>query len=146
MRHAHPRWIGDREAATLPVVIEPRFLYARAYRQGQLVCERAQVAVVSDRRVGLAPAERRYITVRFLDGIEDRLRGELARLVGLRGMRGSRFAEMLAPIDLVVEDREGEHRIVGRVQPPVMRCGSLREIDFRVREHAHQLERSSFRR
>lgn len=115
-------------------VIEERRIRGCAYRHSGLVCERLVVTAVDDGRVGLAPIERRYLTVRFLDGLDGRLRAELTRLVRRRGAAARRAAETLEPIELVVDDADGSRlRIQGRLEPPLLRHGGLREIDFGIR-------------
>jgi hypothetical protein len=54
-------------------------LEGSAYRDGRLVCARAVVTVVAD-----APATRR-VRVRFVEGVDQQLRGELERLMARRG-------------------------------------------------------------
>jgi hypothetical protein len=40
-------------------------------------------------------------------------------------------AERIDPIELVVDDRHGDHvRVVGRLEPPQVRHGRLRDIEF----------------
>lgn len=109
---------------------------AHVYRGDELVCACALVTIVNDARLGLRASEaRRHIAVRFVDGVEPGLRGQLAALLRTRGARCSRLAETIAPIELVVRDGHGTHRrVTCRLDPPTMRNGLLEEIDFRVRE------------
>ena len=107
----------------------------RAYRGGQLVCACVQVTRGLDGRLGLAPRERRFVRVRFHEPLEDGLRTELFRLVRRRGAAARRAAERVDPIEFVVDDFRGERqRIVGWLQPPQVRHGQLRDIEFGLRE------------
>ncbi len=107
----------------------------RAYRGGQLVCACVRVIVDLDGRLGLAPRERRFVRVRFHEPLEDGLRAELFWLLRRRGAAARRAAERVDPIELVVDDFHGEHRrIVGWLQPPQVRHGQLRDIEFGLRE------------
>lgn len=107
----------------------------RAYRGGQLVCACVRVTVSLDGRLGLTPRERRFVRVRFHEPLEDGLRAELLRLVRRRGSAARRAAERVDPIEFVVDDFRGEdRRIVGRLQPPQVRHGQLRDIEFGLRE------------
>jgi hypothetical protein len=75
-----------------------RVLHGRAYRDGMVVCDRVQVTVIdSDERLGLAPWERRYATVRFLRGIQPEFRRQLVKVLRCRGARSHRAAEALDP-------------------------------------------------
>jgi hypothetical protein len=107
----------------------------RAYRGGRLVCGCVRVTVGVDRRLGLAPRERRLVGVRFHEPLEDALRAELFRLLRRRGSAARRAAERVDPIEFVVDDSRGERRrIVGWLQPPQVRHGQLRDIEFGLRE------------
>ncbi|MDX6410410.1 MAG: hypothetical protein QOE13_3481 [Gaiellaceae bacterium] len=107
----------------------------RAYRGGRLVCGCVRVTVGVDGRLGLAPRERRLLGVRFHEPLEDALRAELLRLLRRRGSAGRRAAERVDPIEFVVDDLRGERRrIVGWLQPPLVRHGQLRDIEFGLRE------------
>jgi hypothetical protein len=45
------------------------------------------------------------------------------------------MAERIDPIEIVVDARDGGcHRVVGRLQPPLLRHGQLRDIEFALRE------------
>jgi hypothetical protein len=118
----------------------PRADYAtgelgRAYRAGRLICGCVRVKVNFDGRLGLAPRERRLVRVRFHEPLDDGLRTELARLVRRRGSAACRAAERVAPIEFVIDDPRGERsRIIGWVQPPQVRHGHLRDIEFGLRE------------
>lgn len=119
------------------MIFEQRYAWGRAYRDGQVVCGRVHVTVGRDGRLGLAGHERRYVTARFLERVHPALRGELVELVRRRGAAARRVAATLPPIELVFDDpRLGRQRIIGWVQPPQLRCGELREIEFGVREPA----------
>lgn len=117
------------------MVIEQRYLWGRAYRDGQLVCTRVHVTIGRDHRLGLAEHERRYVLARFQEQLDDALHTELIQMVRRRGTAARRIAENLQPIELVVEDpHRGRQRMVGHLQPPQLRFGELREIEFSVRE------------
>jgi hypothetical protein len=115
-------------------VIEQRFLSGRAYRDGRLVCEHVGIVIVSDGRIAPdPPLMRRRLSVQFVAGVEPSLRAELQRLLDARGSRGSRLAEALPPIEIVVDEVHGERRMTGRLEAPIARNGAFHEIDFRVR-------------
>jgi hypothetical protein len=118
------------------VVFEQRYNWGRAYRDGQLVCGRVQLTVGrDDGRLGLTRAERRYVVARFSERVHPALRAELTALARRRGAAARRVAEGMAPIEVVFEDRHlGRQRIVGWVQPPQLRRGDLRDIEFGLRE------------
>lgn len=106
----------------------------RAYRAGRLVCGCVHVAVLRDGRLGLAPHERRLVWVRFHEPLDDGLRTELTQLMRRRGAAARRAVERLDPIEVVVDDPHGERqRIVGQLEPPQMRHGQLRAIDFELK-------------
>lgn len=116
---------------------ERRFRWARVYRDGRLVCGRADVVVGRDlRRVGLTPPERRYVKVRFLERVAPELCDELVALRQRRGARGQRLAERIEPITLVVQDERGRLEINVEIEPPQLnhRAEPLRDVEFRVRE------------
>jgi hypothetical protein len=107
----------------------------RAYRSGRLVCGCVRVTVSLDGRLGLAPHERRVVRVRFHEPLDDGLRSELAQLVRWRGAAARRAVERLEPVEVVVEHPYGVcQRIVGRLQPPQVRHGRLRDIEFGLRD------------
>ncbi|MGI9099035.1 MAG: hypothetical protein ACR2H2_11205 [Solirubrobacteraceae bacterium] len=107
----------------------------RAYRAGRLVCGCVHVTVSIDGRLGLTQRERRLVLVRVHEPLDDGLRRELALLVRRRGAAARRVAEELDAIELVVDDPlSGRERIVGRLLPPLVRHGQLRDIEFGVRE------------
>jgi hypothetical protein len=112
------------------------YAWGRAHRGEMLLCARVQVTIGHDgHRLGLAPRERRYVTARFADGLDPTLCAELAELLRRRGMAARRVAETLDPIELVIDDqRHGRQRIIGRLEPPHLRCSELREIEFAIRE------------
>jgi len=60
---------------------ERRYRWARAYRDGEMVCGRVDLTVMADKRLGLAPCERRCVAARFLERLDPALRTELAELV-----------------------------------------------------------------
>jgi len=106
----------------------------RAYRSGRLVCGWVQVTTSEDERLGLTRQERRFVRVRFHEPIDDGLRSELTRLMRRRGAAAGRAAERIDPIEVVVDDADAEReRIVGRVQPPQIHHGPLRDIEFALR-------------
>jgi len=116
---------------------EGRYRWARAYRDGELVCGRVELTITADFRLGLAPHERRYFSARFFERLHPALRTELTELVRRRGAPARRAAERMPPVEIVFDDpRRGRQRIVGRVQPPQARRGELYEIDFDLRAPA----------
>jgi len=116
---------------------EGRYRWARAYRDGELVCGRVELTVTVDPRLGLTPNESRRFAARFLERLHPSLRAELGELVRRRGAAGRRAAERMQPVELVFDDpRHGRQRIVGSVQPPQMRRGELYEIEFSLRPPA----------
>ena len=107
----------------------------RAYRAGRLVCGCVHVTVVHDGRLGLASHERRLVRVRFHEPLDDDLRAELNQLVRRRGAAARRVVERADPIEVVVDDPYGgRERIVGHLEPPQMRHGQLRGIEFELRQ------------
>jgi hypothetical protein len=126
---SHPHSHAD--AASRRPLTEARHRWARAYRDGELVCGRVELTVSADFRLGLAPHERRYLTARFFERLDPVLRDELAELMRRRGAAARRAAERMAPVEVVFDDpRCGRQRIVGAVQPPQVRRGELCEIRF----------------
>jgi hypothetical protein len=106
----------------------------RAYRAGRLICGCVHVTVSVDGRLGLALHERRLVRVRFHEPLDDDLRTELTQLVRRRGAAARRAVELVDPIEVIVDDSHGERqRIVGHLQPPQMRHGLLRAIEFELR-------------
>jgi hypothetical protein len=127
--------VGAARTQTAGVVFEQRYNWGPAYRDGQLVCARVQLTVGRDGRLGLTRAERRYVVARFSERVHPALRAELTALARRRGAAARRDAEGMAPIEVVFEDRHlGRQRIVGWVQPPQVRRGDLRDIEFGLRE------------
>jgi hypothetical protein len=109
-------------------------LHARAYRDGAVVCDRVLVTVIaSDERLGLAPRERRYLTVRFVHGIEPGFRAQLMQVLRRRGVRSRRLAAALEPIELEL-DPAG--RLAGRIEAPAVRNLALEHTEFRLRQHS----------
>src|SRR3712207_887097 len=107
----------------------------RAYRAGRLVCGCVHVTVLRDGRLGLAPSERQLMWARFYEPLDDGLRVVLTQLVRRRGAAARRVAERAEPIEVVVDDPHGERqRIVGHLQPPQVRHGQLRAIEFELRQ------------
>ncbi|MGH2944152.1 MAG: hypothetical protein ACRDLN_15405 [Solirubrobacteraceae bacterium] len=119
------------------MVIEQRFAWGQAYRDGSLICGRVRVTFGRDDRLGLAPRERRNVVARFEDHLHPELRSELIELARRRGAAARRAAERIEPIVLLVGDpRHGRERIVGRLLPPQVRRGDLRDVEFGLRELA----------
>ena len=113
----------------------PRYLWARAYRHGELVCGRVDLRVWDSGRLGLTADERREVAVRFLERIAPGFRRELDGLRGRRGSFARRVAERMEPIELVADHVEmGDLRIVGHLQPPQRRHGEMYETEFGLRE------------
>ena len=110
--------------------------WGRAYRGGRLLCSRVQVTIGHDEWLGLTRRERRYVSARFqAERLDRALRTELIGLLRRRGAAGHRMAERIDPIELVVDaPDDGWHRVVGRLQPPLLRHGRLRDIEFGLRE------------
>jgi hypothetical protein len=108
----------------------------RAYRGERLVCARVQLRFGrDDDRLGLARHERRVVLARFCEGLDPALRGELAELVRRRGAAARRVAETIDPVEIIVDDAgRGRERLIARLQPPQLRRGALREIEFGLRE------------
>lgn len=118
-----------------PAPATPVAGWGRAYRAGRLVCARVRVTIGHDDRLGLTRRERRYVSACFQERLDRALRIELIALLRRRGAAGYRIAERLDPIELVVDQPDGHtRRIVGRLQPPQLRHGRLRDIEFVLRE------------
>jgi len=128
---------GPRTRAGAPArrpLTEGRYRWARAYRDGELVCGRVELTVTADYRLGLAPHERRYFSARFFERLHPVLHTELTELVRRRGAPARRAAERMPPVEIVFDDpHRGRQRIVGRVQPPQARHRELYEIHFDLR-------------
>ncbi len=117
------------------MLTEHRYTWGRAYRDGEVVCGRVHVTIGRDARLGLARHERLYVAARFLERLHPALRTELTALVRRRGAAARRVAERMEPIELVFDDVHlGHQRIIARVEPPQLRRGELREIEFGLRE------------
>jgi hypothetical protein len=107
----------------------------RAYRGGRLICGSVHVTIRYDERLGLTRQERCLVRVSFHEPIDDGLRSELTLLLRRRGQAALRAAERIEPIEVVVDDLHGEReRILGSVEPPQVRHGRLRDIDFALRK------------
>jgi hypothetical protein len=118
-------------------LIEGRYRWAHACRDGEVVCGRVELIVRADTRLGLAPRERLCLAARFVEQPNPALRQELAELVRRRGAAARRAAERMELIELVFEDPDlGLQRITGRIEPPQVRRADLRQITFGVREPA----------
>jgi hypothetical protein len=115
-------------------VVEQHLRVGRAYRAGRLVCGSVHVTVRVDGRLGLAPRERRVVGVRFHEPLDDDLRSELTQLMRRHGAAARRVVERVDPIEVVIDDPHGERqRIIGHLEPPQVRHGRLRDIDFELR-------------
>jgi hypothetical protein len=122
---------------SLPEMFERRYAWGQAYRDGSLICGRVHVTFGRDDRLGLAPRERRNVVARFEDRLHPTLRSELTELARRRGAAARRAAERIEPIVILVGDpRHGRERIVGRLVPPQVRRGDLRDVEFGLRELA----------
>jgi hypothetical protein len=109
---------------------ERHYCWARAYRDGEIVCVRVQLTVTADTRLGLVRRERSF-TARFWDCLDPGLRAELAVLVRRRGAVARRAAEIVFDDPFL-----GRQRILGCVEPPQLRHGELHEIRFDISEVA----------
>jgi hypothetical protein len=99
------------------------------------VCARVQVTIGHDDRLGLTRRERRYVSARFQERLDRALQTELIGLLRGRGAAGYRMAERIDPIGFVVDEPDGgRHRVVGLLQPPLLRHGRLRDIEFGLHE------------
>jgi hypothetical protein len=108
---------------------------ARAYRDGELICERVDLMIRPDTRIGLAPRERRLLAARFVDRLTPAFRDELEHLVRPRGAAATRVGDRIETIELVVDDPGGRQVVVGRLEPPQSRRWKLSENEFVIREH-----------
>jgi hypothetical protein len=105
-------------------------LEGSAYRDGRVVCARVAVTVVTD-----APSAR-HVRVRFVDGVDRQLRGELYRLTARRGTFAIRLAERLDPVEIVGRDAHGalQWRLVGRLERPTAPRWPPTDSEFWLRE------------
>jgi hypothetical protein len=124
-----------------PVVVETqrseeRSRVERAYRAGRLICGCVHLTISVDERLGLTQRERRRLRVRFDEPLDDGLRRELTQLARRRGAAAHRVADRLQAIELVADDAGDDEpaRIIGCLQPPQVRHGRLRDIEFGLRE------------
>ena len=127
----------QRRVPATPAGPTPATGWGRAYRAGRLVCARVEVTIGHDDRLGLTRRERRYVSARFQERLDRALRTELIGLLRRRGAAGHRMAERIDPIELVVDEpRNGgrPHRVIGLLQPPLLRHGRLCDIEFGLRE------------
>src|SRR5918998_489921 len=121
--------------ASTHIPTRPRYGWARAYRNGELVCGRVDLRIWDSGRLGLTAQERREIGVRFVERITPGFRRELDALRGRRGSFAHRAAERMEPIELVADHLGiGDLRLVGHLRPPQHRHGEMYEIEFAVRE------------
>jgi hypothetical protein len=116
-----------------------RVLHATAYRDGTVVCDRVLVTVIRDERLGLAPRERRQMTVRFVHGLEPGFRSQLMQVLHRRGARSRRLAQALDPIELALD---GEPPVAARIEPPAVRHVSLEQTDFSLGSHIRPVRSS----
>lgn len=116
-------------------------LEGSAYRDGRVVCARVAVTVVTD-----APSAR-HVLVRFVDGVDRQLRGELQRLTARRGTFAIRLAERLDPVEIVGRDARGalQWRLVGRLERPTAHCWPPTDGEFWLRESTEPTTRSGYR-
>lgn len=105
-------------------------LEGSAYRDGRLVCEHVIVAVVTN-----APSAR-HVLVRFVDTVDQQLRGELQRLIDRRGAFAVRLAERLDPIQIIGRNVHGtlQWQLVGRLERPAGQHSPPPETEFWLRE------------
>jgi hypothetical protein len=119
-------------ASTQRAMQRPRL--GRAYRSGRPNCGWVHVTISDDERLGLTRQERRLVRACFHEPLDDALRSDLTRLLRRRGSAARRAAERIDPIEVVVDGPHGERqRILGRVEPPQMYHGPLRDIEFALR-------------
>lgn len=119
--------------ASTQMVTEQRQAWGRAYREGTAVCDRVHVTIGRDGRLGLARHERHHVSARFVGWLHPALRADLVALLRRRGAAARRVAEATPPIELVFEDAQ-LGRISGYIEPPQLRYGKLRELEFGLRE------------
>jgi hypothetical protein len=121
--------------STTRISTRPRYRWARAYRDGELICGRVDLRIWDSGRLGLRAHERREVGVRFLERLAPGFRRELDALLRRRGDVARRVAERIEAIELVANHADmGDLRIVGHVQPPKRRHGEMYEIEFGLRE------------
>jgi hypothetical protein len=134
-RTSFARGIASGDVDTEPPGSAGHWQVGRAYRAGRLVCGCVHVAIRFDDRLGLTRGERRMVRLRFCEPVDDDLRAELTELAQRRGRASERAAERIAPIELVIDETQGEReRMTGRLRPPHRRHARLREIEFGLRE------------
>jgi hypothetical protein len=109
-----------------------------AYRDGRVVCARVVVTVVTD-----APSAR-HVLVRFVDGVDQQLCGELQRLTARRGTFAIRLAERLEPVEIVGRDTRGavRWRLVGRLERATGHQWPPTDGEFWLRETSEPSTRS----
>lgn len=119
------------------MMFEQRYAWGRAYRDGEMVCGRVHLTIGRDGGLGLTQHERRYVVAQFVERLHPALRKELTELARRRGSAARRAADRMDPVEVVFDDRRlGRQRIIGWIQPPQVRCGELRVIEFGLREPA----------
>lgn len=127
--------VGDRAGGLGAEHVQQHERTGRVYRSGRLVCGCVRVTIKVDDRVGLTQRERRMVRLRFCEPVDDELRAELTELARRRGTASERAAERIAPIEVVVDDLQGEHECMrGDLRPPQRRHSQLREMAFGLRE------------
>jgi hypothetical protein len=116
-------------------------LEGSAYRDGRVVCTRVVVTVVTG-----APSAR-HVLVRFVDGVDRQLRGELQQLTARRGTFATRLAERLDPVEIVGRDAHGalQWRLIGRLERHTAHRWPPADREFLLREAAEPTTRSAHR-
>jgi hypothetical protein len=115
---------------------ERRYRGARAYRDGERICGRADLTISLDARHGVAPRERRRLVVRFVERLDPAFRSELEQLVRRHGAGAARIGDRIESIEPVFDDPQRDSpRLVGRLEPPQWRRWELSENEFVIREH-----------
>ena len=131
-----PASLADRRSdAEMVPLAGRRHRRARAYRDGELICERVDLMIRPDTRIGLAPRERRLLAARFVDRLAPALRYELEQLVRRRGAAATRIGDRIETIELVFDHPRDSELLVGRLEPPQSRRWKLSENEFVIREH-----------
>jgi len=86
--------------------------------------------------------------VRFVDTVDQQLRGELQRLVARRGGFAMRLAERLDPVQIVGRNADGtlQWRLVGRLERSAGHCWPPTDAQFWLRECDEPTTHSGLRR
>lgn len=105
-------------------------LEGSAYRDGRLVCARVTITVTTE-----APSAR-HVLVRFAEGVDQQLRGELQRLMARRGAFAARLADQLDPVQIEGRDAAGDlrWRLTGRLERPAAQYWPPTDTEFWLRE------------